>query len=63
MSDERTVKKIFPWGNQTEEENQEDQNNVARVYCERYEMDGCQEMEEHSRRQNCIGCHSESGTG
>jgi hypothetical protein len=32
MFDDRIVKKIFL--EETEEEKQEDQNNVARVYCE-----------------------------
>jgi hypothetical protein len=62
MAGDRTVRKYF-WGNQTEEENMKTTAKVVRQQCERFEVDGCQQMEEENGRQICVGCHSEGGTG
>jgi hypothetical protein len=36
---------------------------MARLFWEWSDTDGCQEMEEESRRQICMSYHSEAGTG
>jgi hypothetical protein len=46
-----------------EEERQEDQIKVVRLYSEWSEIDGWQEREEESRRQIRMGYHSEGDTG
>jgi hypothetical protein len=60
MFDDRTVKRVFvgkPGGRRKAGRPK------FRLYWERSEIDGCQEMEEQSRKQICMGRHSEGGTG
>jgi hypothetical protein len=63
MSDERTVKKIFL--GETGRKKKRRETKIMWLECIANDLKwmGVKRWGEHSRRQNCIGCHSGSGTG